>query len=361
MKKLLILTALFGSAAVLSGCSTKEKFYILNWGEYISEDLIETFEDEFNVKVVSTELISNELMYADLGRGVSYDIVFPSDYMVEKLQDENKIVKLNPELIPNLTDIKYTTGLDTLIENCGYDDYFVPYFWGSLGIMYSTKNHADIASVIEANEWNVFFDSTILSKYKVGMYDSSRDSFAAAAMYLQDKGNETITINDYTTEQLVECSLLLKNANYNSWGDDNLKGDIASGNLDMALVYSGDFFDQLYTNDYSNINYDIYIPERNNVFFDAMCIPATSKNQDLAHSFINFMIEQENAIENAFEVGYCPTIQTVYNEVIKDEDMADIIAYPAWHPQKITNGTLYKDLGNTTYSKMEELFAGIRI
>lgn len=361
MKKIIILTSLLLSTLILQGCSFKDKFYILNWGEYINEDLIDAFEEEFNVKVVSRELISNELMYSELKQGQSYDIVFPSDYMVEKLSNENLIQKLDFNLIKNFTgNSMYTDKLDTLIDNSGYDEYFVPYFWGSLGIMYNTDDSKN-KEVVERLGWEVFFDEDTLKNFNVAMYDSSRDSFAAAAMYLQDTNQDTtISINNYTTSQLNTCADLLKASKYELWGDDNIKGRIADGNIDIGLVYSGDFFDQLYSDDYENVNYDIYIPNTNNIFFDAMCIPSNSENTQLAHEFINFMMDFDNSVENALEVGYCPTIQNVFDEIIEDQDMFNIIKYEAWNPQNITNGLVYKDLGST-YAEMESLFTKLRV
>ncbi len=366
MKKLLLLAAVAVTTTVATGCSFGEKFYITNWGEYISDDLLEEFGELHGVKVVQTELISNELMYADLKQN-SYqcDVVFPSDYMVEKLSKEGLIEKLDFSKLDNYTSTSmYADGLDSLIRNCGYSDYFIPYFWGSLGIMYNTTD-AGVEDTVTSLGWASLFDSTALSKYDVAMYDSSRDSFAAAAMHLYDQGDSSYSINNYSTAQLDACASLLKSAKYHTWGDDNIKGSIASNNVQYGLVYSGDFFDQLYADDYSNDSYDIYIPDTNNVFFDAMCIPVNSQNKDLAYEFINFMMDHDNAVENALEVGYAPTIQAVLKEVLEDEDMADVVAYKAWNPQNLLNrdnsyAVVYKDLGDT-YDAMETKFTEVRV
>ncbi len=366
MKKLLLLAAIAISTTVVTGCSFKDKFYITNWGEYISEDLLDEFGKLHDVKVVQTELISNELMYSDLKQD-SYpcDIVFPSDYMVEKLSNEGLIEKLDFSKLSNYTGISmYADGLDNIIRYCGYNDYFVPYFWGTLGIMYNTTD-AGVEDTVTTYGWESLFNPTITSQYNVAMYDSSRDSFAAAAMYLYDQGDVNSSINNYTDLQLDACATLLKNANYNVWGDDNIKGRIASNNTNYGLVYSGDFFDQLYADDYSNDKYDIYIPDTNNLFFDAMCIPTNSLNKDLAYEFINFMMDKDNAVENALEVGYAPTIQDVLDEVIKHEDMEDIVSYEAWNPQNLLNrsgsyAVVYKDLG-ATYTEMEKKFTDLRV
>ncbi len=365
MKKLLLLTAALSSAAVLSGCSTQQKFYITNWAEYINEDLLDEFGDLHGVKVIQRELVSNELMYSEIKQNSTpCDIIFPSDYMIEKLSKENLIEKLDFSLLTNYSDDMYATGLDGLIADCGYEDYFIPYFWGSLGIMYNTTN-ADVESTVTSLGWGALFDNSLTTTYNIAMYDSSRDSFAAAAMHLYDNGDTSYDINDYTEARLDACADLLKNTNYHTWGDDNIKGGIASNNIQYGLVYSGDFFDQLYADDYENDSYEIYIPDTNNIFFDAMCIPANSQNKDLAYEFIDFMIDKENAVENALEVGYAPTIQTVLEEVITHEDMEDIVSNLAWNPQNLLNrdnahAVVYKDLG-TTYNLMEEKFTKVRV
>ncbi len=364
MKKILCVLSVLGISVVLSGCSNKEKLYILNWQEYISEDLVDAFEDEYDVKVVSKELISNEAMYSELKRGSNFDVVFPSDYMIEKLASEDMLLKLDTSLITNFTDNSmYSDQLDDLIDQCGYDDYFVPYFWGSLGIMYNTRKEG-IVETVENYGWEVFFDETVLANNKVAMYNSSRDSYAAAAMYMQTVRDESIkdtsfSINSYTDTQLEKCANLLKNSSYNMWGTDNIKGRIATGNIDIGLVYSGDFFDQLYYDDYEDINYDIFTPQTNNVFYDGMAIPSSSENPELAHKFIDFMMSHDNALENAYEVGYCPTIQSVLTKLLDDEEMNDITKYKAWNPQHITNGTVYIDL-KETYVKMENSFLTVK-
>lgn len=352
MKKLILLTTLILTGLVLTGCSSKEKLYILNWGEYIDDELIEKFEDEYNVKVVYETMISNELMYASIKQGAApYDVVFPSDYMVEKLANEDLLVELDQTKLTNKT--AYTDGLDDLILESGYDEFFIPYFWGSLGIMYNTTNPS-VEIDVQNYEWDIFFDDAMLSKYKIGMYDSSRDAFAAAHLSLGK------SINTYTEEDLQTAKTMLQNASYNTWGDDNLKGLVASNNLQIALVYSGDFFDQLYADGLGEVSYEIHAPNTNNVFFDAMCIPTSSRNVDLAHEFINFMIEEENSTQNASYVGYCPTFQSVFNTISLDEEMEDFTKYYAWNPQLINNGEVYKDLGNT-YDEMEKLFNELRV
>ncbi len=355
MKKIIMLASIALGVSVLPGCSFKDKLYILNWGDYMSEDMIEDFEDEFDVKVVYKTADSNESMYTLIdNETLPYDLVFPSDYMIEKLKTDNLIQKLDLTKLDNLSALgSYTDGLDDLLKECTYNDYFIPYFWGSLGIMYNTKN-TELKTMIEENNWDVFFDSTLYNDYDVAMYDSSRDAFAAAQLY---KGFD---LNTTDKTELDECASVLKNNGY-QFGTDTIKSRISTGNLDYGLVYSGDFFDQLWSDEGKTINYDIHVPtDSNNVFFDGVCIPVTSEETDLAYEFINFMLDFDNALDNAYEVGYTPVFQSVYKAICEDDEMEYATEFPAFHPMRINNGTVYKNLGATTYAYVETLFLDVK-
>ncbi len=351
MRKFLLSGIILFSTLLFTGCSNKTQLYVMNWGEYIDEELVSQFEDEFNVKVIYKPVESNELMYMDIvNKTAPYDVIVPSDYMIEKLAKENLLKELDYELLPNYFDGMYTDGLDDLIANCGYDEYFVPYFWGSLGVMYRT-DRPEIVTAVETKGFSALFEQP--NGAKVAMYDVSRDAFAAGQMHLG------YSLNSTDDTELRNVRDLIKSSSYNTWGTDNIKREISLGNLDYGLVYSGDFFDQLYadTDNNKDINYSIYAPtEHNNVFFDAMCIPTTSKQTELAHEFINFMMDHDNSLTNSYYVGYCPTIQSVYDEFTADEEMEFVYNFDAFHPMKITLGEVYKDLGQTVYNKVEDYF-----
>ncbi len=351
MRKLFSMGIVLFSILLLTGCSSKTTLYILNWGEYIDYDLVEAFEEEFDVKVKYSYVDSNEAMYLDISNNVApYDIIVPSDYMIEKLSKENLLKEIDFDLLSNYTEGMYTTGLDTLIENCGYDDYFIPYFWGSLGIMYRTDKQ-DVVDAVTTNGFSSLFNQPTNSR--VAMYDVSRDAFAAGQMHL---GYDINSTNDTELQAVRD---LIKSTSFHMWGTDDIKREIALGNADYGLVYSGDYFDQLYvdTENGKDINYSIYAPtDYNNVFFDAMCIPTTSRQTELAHEFINFMIDHENSLTNSYYVGYCPTIQTVYEEFTTDIEMEFVWEIPAFHPLRITQGVVYKDLGSTVYTTVEDYF-----
>ena len=165
---------------------------------------------------------------------------------------------------------------------------------------------------------------------------------------------------------------LLSKTEFYAWGSDDLKLDIAAGKLDIALVYSGDFFDAYYSDleaegdESTNIEtYGIYAPKyHNNVFFDSLVIPKTSSNIDGAYTFINFMLDYDNSYENSSFVGYCPTLQAVYDNIFEDEDFADVVEIDAYNPALIINeegskAEVYKFLGNDVYSFIEKKFTKV--
>ena len=186
MKKLIALT--LGAAMLLSGCGSTsssssandavEKYgsdtlKLYNWGEYMGENLISNFEEEFGVKVIVEYFDSNEMMYTKLQGGDSYDVLVPSDYMIERLISEDMLQELDLSLIPNISNLAEG------VKNLPYDPdntYSVPYFWGSVGIVYN-KNNVDPA-VVEEQGWEVLRNTDYAGK--VYIYDSERDSFMMA-------------------------------------------------------------------------------------------------------------------------------------------------------------------------------------
>lgn len=374
MKKLFSLFMFSLLAITLSSCGGKgADLLILNWGDYISEEVILAFEEEFGVtvKVVTTD--SSEQMYNSLiNKTAEYDIVVPSDYMIDQMAHEELIHKLDYSKLSNYNENVFVPELKAIMDSENTKSmagYYIPYFWGSLGIMYN-KKRAGVEEAVLEHGWKVFFEHNLLPEgSKIGMYSVSRDALAAAELY---KG---YSLNSTNKNEIDECMNLLRKTDFDAWGTDDLKIKVSRGNLDIALVYSGDFFDAYYADleaeegDSSNVdNYDIYAPTNaNNVFFDGMCIPKTSTNVDLAYEFINYLLAHENSYMNAEFVGYCPTVKTVFDEITNDfEGWGDILEIDAYNPTKIVNTPnskyeVYKYLGSNTYIYIEEKFTNVLI
>lgn len=346
---------------LLVACDSRPKLYVLNWEQYINHDVVEAFEKEFNVNVVLRDTTSNESMYNKvLTRAEKYDIVIPSDYMIQRMYEEDLLIKLDFEKLPNYQASAFDEKLQELRDGyfAGNQDYAVPYFWGTLGIMYN-KNKAGVKNLVEANGWSVFFERDLVpTNVSVGMYDSSRDAVAAAELYLG------YDLNTTDANKLNEVENLLKNNFFSQWGTDNLKEAVAEQNLDIALVYSGDYFDQLFLALESNVTptFDMYVPrDYNNIWFDAMVIPTTSTQTDFAHAFINFFLDFDNALENASYVGYCPTIKEVYEAMKEDEELADAVLHPGYYPGDVVYGVVYQHLGEDVANRMDQILTRAKI
>lgn len=386
MKKLLLFILSFVLVVSLVGCGRNQnKLYILNWDEYIDEGLLDKFEEQFDCKVIMEIAESNEIMYSRISsKAADYDIAIPSDYMISQMAEEGMLQKINFENVPNYQVDFFNEQLMAIIDRdcANIKSYFVPYFWGSLGIMYNTdliseeEFNEKITSLEEdgKNAWNVLFEQE--NAINIGMYASSRDSIACALMAL----GESVNTTDLSI--LAQAEELLKNMNYKGWATDDLKTGVAGGKYQMALVYSGDYIDALYSiDDPLEANFKMYTPhDINNVFFDAMVIPSTSKNTSLAYEFINFMIDTEiseedeeklgdeamsNAFSNADAVGYCPTLKAVYEEVLSyledpEGGYTGIADQDAYYPGDINGGEVYKFLGKETYSEYEEAYKRIK-
>ncbi len=264
---------------------------VYNVGEYIDTMVVSDFEHEFGVKVIYEVYDSNEMMYTKLQAGDSYDILVPSDYMIERLIKEDALLALDLEKIPNLTN------LTDEVRNLPFDpenQYSVPYFWGSVGIVYNT-NVIDQAD-LEAEGWNILKDPKYAGK--LYMYDSERDAFMVAFKALGYSMNTDSTAEiDAAYRWLMEQRTTMNPVYV---GDEVIDGMI-NGNKDMAVVYSGDATTILMENE----EMSFYMPQQGtNQWVDCMVIPANAENPLLAHEFINYMLEYDIAYSNSEWVGY---------------------------------------------------------
>lgn len=275
---------------------------IYNVGEYIDPTINEAFEKQYGVKVIYDTFDSNELMYTKLQGGESYDILVPSDYMIERLLNEDRLQPLDKKRIPNLGSLSNkVTGLKYDPTN----EYSAPYFWGSVGIVYN-KNNVSKAD-LDADGWDIFHNQ----KYrgKLYMYDSERDSFMMA---LKALGYSMNTSNPKELEEAYQwLANVVKTMNPEIVTDEVIDS-MANGNKDLALVYSGDAAYILSENE----DMDYYAPkDGTNLWSDAMVIPKDAKNPKLANEYINFMLEYEQSMKNTLFVGYASPNEEVLEEV----------------------------------------------
>lgn len=279
-----------------------ETLYIYNWGEYTGENVISDFEAATGATVVMENFDSNEQMYIKVANGEAYDILVPSDYMIQRLIEEDLLQKLDKSKITCMDlisdDIK---GLPYDPEN----EYSVPYFWGSVGIVYD-KTKVDIAD-LEKEGFNIFLDE----KYKgdIYLYDSERDSFMMALKALGYSMNtESEAELNEAYEWLVQCAQTMDAEIVT----DEIIDNMAQGRKAMGLIYSGDATYVISENE----NMDFYAPESGtNIWSDGMVIPKNAKNPELAHEFINFVTQYDNAYDNSSYVGYTSPNLEVMNDL----------------------------------------------
>lgn len=315
MKKgwLVSLAVLALSMMCLTGCGSKEKLKIYLPGEYMSDELVPNFEKQYNCKVDVELFDSNEMMYTKVMAGDSYDVLIPSDYMIERLIKEDYLQKIDVSKLSNFGSV--TDALKVAPYN-GFDpdnSYSVPYFWGSVGIVYNQNNVP--TSEVEAKGFEIMKDT----KYsgKIYMYDSERDSFMIAFKslgYSMNTNEESEIMAAY--DWLVELNTTMAPTTVT----DEVIDGMAQGRKDLAIVYSGDAAYILSENE--DMRY--YTPEcGTNVWVDAMVIPKNAKNVDLAYKFIDYVISYDAAMGNTVAVGYASVNKDVLAEVTKEGGLYD--------------------------------------
>lgn len=279
---------------------------VYNWGEYISDgsegsmDVVSEFERLTGANVNYTNFESNENMYSKLsGGGVSYDVIVPSDYMIDRLIDEDMLLELDYDNIPNM---KY---IDEDYQHLYYDPdqlYSVCYNIGTTVLIYNKKMVSE-----PPDSWNVLWDEQY--KNKVLMFNNSRDAFAIAQALLGKDFNST------SEQDWVECGELLaeqKDKTNPVYVMDEVFNLMESGEYALAVYYAGDYL--LMAENNSDLGY-CFPKEGVNFFYDAFCVPVCAQNKKGAEAFINFMHEPQVAFENAEYIYYrSPNITVEQNE-----------------------------------------------
>lgn len=301
MKKLFVVFLL--CLSIFTGCGAggnQETLKVFSPGVYIDPEVIRMFEDKFDVKVIFDEFASNEQMYTKLLSGESYDVLVPSDYMVERLIEEGKVQKIDFSLVPN-----YSGVMEGLLSLASDHEYSVPYFWGTVGLLYN-KNKVD-SKDLEAEGWDILLNTAY--KGRIYMYDSERDAFMIA---LKALGYSTNTSNMDEINEAYEWLLQLHNTMSPVYVTDESIDAMIGGSKDIAVMYSGDSAYIMTENE----DMEFFMPEEGtNLWVDSMVIMADSKNVDLAHEWINFMLDPEIAAMNSSYVGYTSVVQSVYDEM----------------------------------------------
>ncbi len=345
--------------ALLPGCgessgntSDQITLNVYNWGQYISDgsddylDVIAAFEEVYpNIKVNYSTYDSNEVMYTKLaGGGITVDVIIPSDYMIARMIEEDMLLELDFDNIPNY---QYIAEEFRSMEYDPEEKYTVPYAWGTVGIVYNTK-YVDEADVTGWElMWNEKYDDKIL------MFDNSRDAFGIAQLMLG------YSLNTTDRAELEHCAQLLAEQKplVQQYVMDQIYDLMQNEEAWIAPCYAGDYVVMAEENE----NLAFYRPEGSfNLFMDAMCIPTCAQEKEAAELFINFLCEPEIAAANMDWICYStPLDRDVMAEFMDEEVLSDTIAYPS---QEIMDmGSVYTNLPPATSRLMESLFLKARI
>ncbi len=350
MKKKIVLLLTFSllltlTAPALSSCSNGgdiTTLYVYNWGEYISDgsddslDVNAAFEEYcsevlgMNVEVNYSTFSSNESMYAKISSGSTvYDVIIPSDYMIQRMISENLLAPLDLSKIPNYEyiDDKFK-GDNIYYENDSDELYSIPYFYGMVGVIYNSD--IVVPEDVENESWELMWNE----KYSrdILQFNNSRDAFGTAMYYLGYDVNEA---NEEEWREALELLRTQKNL-VQGYVMDEIFNKMSSGSAAIASYYAGDYISMYEDND----SLSFYYPsEGTNSYVDAMCIPANSKNFDLASEYINFMCSEEAAVANAEYTYYASPLTSVANNEEYREYMLDV------HPDSLE--ILYGEKANS--------------
>ena len=374
MKKILLsillLTLVLASAILLGACGEQDAggkattLYVYNWGEYIADgsegslNVNQAFEKYcreelgMNVTVNYSTYSSNEDLYAKLSGGaVSYDVIIPSDYMVARLAAEGLLREINPA--QTIDNYRY---IDDAFKGLYYDPeerYSVPYTYGTVGVIYNTDMVP--ADEEDLGKWSLLWNPDYTGN--VLQFNNPRDAFGTAQFYL----GYSINSNDPAEWQEALDLLIEQKSVVQGYVMDEVFNKMKGGSAAIAPYYAGDFFTMYADND----RLAFYYPEGStNVFVDAMCIPECTQNYGLALEYINFMLTEEVAIENAEYICYAsPNVLVYENE--------DYIAYmeEECHPDAISilydfdmsEMEFYHDLPTETRNLMNSLWEDLKI
>lgn len=317
--------------SVLPGCGqSKVVLNVFNWGEYIDKELLTKFEEETGIKVNYELFDTNESMLAKLETGgAQYDVIFPSDYVIEEMINKGMLAKIDFSNIPNFQYI------DDRFKNLNYDpknEYSVPYFWGTLGILYNTEL---VTEPVES--WDILWDEKYAGQ--ILMLDSMRDTFGVALKKLGYSVNST---NAAEIEQARDL-LIQQKSMVNGYYVDEIVDMMINGDAALALNWSGAAMD-IYWQEAEHIQYAVP-KEGSNLWFDCMVIPSTSKHQKEAEMFINFMLDPDNAYQNTEFVGYA-TPNKAALEMLKEES-PEVVSMDAYYPSEeiLDRCEVFIDLG----------------
>lgn len=322
---------------------TNEKLYVYNWGEYIDPSLIKKFEKETGIQVVYETFDSNEAMEAKIRNGgTHYDVAFPSEYTVQKLKRSNLLIPLNHNKIPNMKN------LDSDYTDMPYDphnQYSVPYFFGTVGILYNKNKYPEESF----NSWSDLYQTKF--KNDILLVDGAREIIGLGL----NKLGYSLNDKDSSHIRRVEKDLKKLTPQVRGVVGDEITMMLQQNEVNIAVVWSGVTAPLV---QYSN-KYDYVVPkEGSNLWFDNMVIPKTAQNKEGAYKFMNFLLDAKNSKQNTEWVGYA-TPNKAARDRLPEKVKSDHRFYPTQQEQQHLE--VYKDLGQETLSDYNESFFNFKM
>lgn len=324
MKRIIALILASAIAVSLAACGGKEAasgkdfagqtLYFYNPGEYIGENVLSGFEELTGCKVVMDEFESNEQMYIKIANGDKYDVIVPSDYMIERLMAEDRLQPLDQSLITCRDKIN-----PQVFGRMDFDPeqkYSIPFFWGTVGIVYDKRKVSE--EDLKAEGYGIFADE----RYKgdVYLYDSERDMFMVALKHL---GYSMNTDNEEELNKAYEWLLNIVDTMDTEIVTDEIIDNMTQLRKSLGIMYSGDAVYAMAENE----NVGFFMPDYGtNIWMDCMVIPKNAEHVELAHAFINYISDYTAAMDNSLTVGYTSPNLEVMNELYGGE-YAGIDAY----------------------------------
>ena len=322
---------------------------IYNWGQYISDgtdgyiDVIAEFEAAYpDIKVNYMTFDSNETMYTKLKTDpTAYDLIIPSDYMIEKMIREGMLEELDFDNIPNFAYV------DDSFKNLSYDPenkYSVPYTWGTVGIIYNSR----YVNEEDATGWELMWNSTYAGK--ILMFDNPRDAFAIAELEL----GYSLNTEDESELQAAADKLKEQKNLVQSYVMDQIFDKLERGEAWIGAYYAGDYL--LMAEENPDLKF--FFPEEGyNLFVDACCIPKGARHKEAAETFINFLCEPEICGQNLEYLGYSVPISAA-KEYMDPEVTESDIAYPS--DQTLSLGQSFCALSTEGNQLMNELWLSVK-
>jgi spermidine/putrescine transport system permease protein len=311
---LILFSGYYTVTELIMADSIENEIYVYNWGEYIDPEVIEEFEEETGITVHYEEFETNEEMYTVVAKGArNYDVICPSDYMIEKMIENDLLAELDYDNIPNIVNI----GSQYLKSAEGFDPgnlYSVPYCWGTVGIMYNTKMVDE-----PVTSWSVLFDEKY--KKKILMQNSVRDAFCVALKYL---GYSLNTLNERELSEATNL-LIAQKPLVQAYVVDQVRDKMIKNAAALGVIYSGE---AIYMQR-ENPDLEYVVPdEGSNVWIDGWVIPSNCRNKEGAEAWINYMCRADVALKNFDYITYS-TPNEAARELIEDEDIKySKIAFP---------------------------------